>query len=148
MTKSIIIYLALICVLLPGVSAAGSQTDNGNGTVTDSGTLLTWQQGETYSMTWESALSYCEGLSLAGQTDWRLPNIKELSSLVDDSKTSDPAINITLFPDIVSSFYWSSTTTAHNTSIALGVNYFIIGYGNDEFSKTNLYYARCVRGGQ
>ncbi len=69
MTKVFVICMAFVCMALPGVSMAGDLTDNGNGTVTDSGTHLVWQQGESGTMTWETALTYCEGLSLAGNTD-------------------------------------------------------------------------------
>jgi len=136
----------LFGVLLAGVSTAGSLTDNGNGTVTDSGTHLMWQQGESSFMTWEAALTYCEGLPLAGSTDWRLPNHKELLSLVDYTKATSPTINTTLFPGATSSGYWSSTTLAGYPSAAWVV-FFGYGYsaGND---KAGTYYARCVRGGQ
>ncbi|MDO8446572.1 MAG: DUF1566 domain-containing protein [Deltaproteobacteria bacterium] len=120
-------------------------TDNGNGTVTDGGTLLTWQQGESSAMAWEAALTYCEGLSLAGATDWRLPNHKELLSLVDDTRYN-PSINTTFFPSAISSYYWSSTTSAHLTSGAWVVD-FSSGYSGS-YSKTSSGYARCVRGGQ
>lgn len=73
-------------------------TDNGDGTITDAATGLMWQQadnGNTYD--WESGLSYAEGLTLAGYSDWRMPNAKELQSIVDYSRspatTSSPAIN-------------------------------------------------------
>lgn len=61
--------------------------DNGDGTVTDYATGLIWQQADSGSgMIWEDALDYCESLSLAGGTDWRLPNAKELQSIVDYSR--------------------------------------------------------------
>lgn len=73
-------------------------TDNGDGTITDNATGLTWQQsddGNTYD--WENALSYAENLTLGGHTDWRMPNAKELQSIIDYSKSpntsSSPAIN-------------------------------------------------------
>ena len=60
--------------------------DNGDGTVTDRTTGLTWQKTQpAVMMSWENALVYAETLSLAGRTDWRLPNIKELQSLNDPS---------------------------------------------------------------
>ncbi|MGD9971511.1 MAG: alpha/beta fold hydrolase [Desulfatirhabdiaceae bacterium] len=125
---------------------AGGFVDNGDGTVTDSSTGLTWQQ-ETpdNAMTWKNALAYCEGLSLGGHSDWRLPTINELRSLVDYSRYNR-AINTTYFPDTAASWYWSSTTYASNTYLAWFVD-FSYGYGN-KYNKSNNYYVRAVRGGQ
>jgi len=96
-TKKIFILMMSI-VLLSGVDViAGDFTDNGDGTVTDNNTGLTWQQAEGGSMNWEDALIYCEDLSLAGYTDWRLTNIKELESIIDDN-IYDPAIDTNFFP--------------------------------------------------
>jgi hypothetical protein len=127
-------------------AAAGSYTDNGNGTVTDTSTGLMWRQaGSSNTMTWEQALAYCEDMDFAGYTDWRLPTIKELRSLVDYSQY-DPAINATYFPSTASSFYWSSTTFANYTYYAWGVPF---NYGHDYYSyKKHSHYARAVRGGQ
>ena len=59
-------------------------TDNGNGTVTDSATMLMWQQADDgTARDWLSSIQYCEELMLAGYDDWHLPNAKELQSLVD-----------------------------------------------------------------
>lgn len=145
MTKVFVICSAFLYLVLPGVSAAGSLTDNVNGTVTDSGTLLIWQQGESSAMTWEAALVYCEGLIVAAQTDWRLPNIKELSSLVDNTRIN-PAINTAMFPNANSWSYWSSTTYANDASKAWQIEF----YSGSSYAqvKTNLYHVRCVRGGQ
>ncbi|CDF79468.1 conserved hypothetical protein (DUF1566) [Formosa agariphila KMM 3901] len=72
-------------------------TDNGNGTITDHATGLMWQQadnGENYD--WEHALAYAESLTLGGHSDWRMPNAKELQSIVDYTRspqtTNSPAI--------------------------------------------------------
>jgi len=88
-----------------------SYMDNGDGTVTDANTGLMWQQGEAGSMNWEDAITCCEGLSLAGYTDWRLPNIKELESITDDS-LYNPPIETNYFPEAHTSHYWSSTIFA------------------------------------
>jgi hypothetical protein len=64
--------------------------DNGDGTVTDHATGLMWQQADSGAgMTWEAALAYAEGLELAGHSDWRLPNAKELQSIIDYSRSPD-----------------------------------------------------------
>ncbi|MEK7846656.1 MAG: DUF1566 domain-containing protein, partial [Nitrospinota bacterium] len=95
--------------------------------------------------TWESAITYCEGLSLGSYTDWRLPNIKELKSIVDNTKYN-PSIDTTYFPNTNSSIYWSSTTVADLTSYAWGVDFYD-GYVYYDFKSYNGY-VRCVRGGQ
>jgi hypothetical protein len=131
-----------------GQSPGPSLTDNGNGTVTDSRTGLTWQQGEPGSMTWGTALGYCEGLEfpLGGATDWRLPNVKELESLTDDTRYH-PAIDTTFFPDTIASGYWSSTTRKSIPYYAWLVS-FTSGSVNASGNKVTTYYVRCVRGGQ
>jgi hypothetical protein len=124
----------------------GKYTDNGDGTVTDTSTGLTWQQATPdNSMTWGEAMSYCTTLNLGNYKDWRLPTIKELRSLADYSRYN-PAINTTFFPDTISSFYWSSTTNASYNDYAWGV-YFYYGDVND-YDKNYGYYVRAVRGGQ
>jgi hypothetical protein len=129
-----------------GGQSATTFINNGNGTVTDNRTGLMWQQGEPGYMKWNSALSYCEGLSLGGNTDWRLPTIKELESLTDDTRYY-PAIDTTFFPNAHASVYWSSTTYASNPSHAwyVDVDGFVDSYGDKKYFGM---YVRCVRGGQ
>jgi hypothetical protein len=147
MNKVIMISMVFLLGALAGISTAGSLIDNGNGTVTDSGTLLMWQQGESSLMIWEDALTTCESSTLAGNTDWRLPNHKELLTLVDFTEaTTNAKINRTLFPGAVSSFYWTSTTVAYDTTRAFLV-YFYSGSSNAGVKATDTNYARCVRGG-
>jgi hypothetical protein len=131
-----------------GQSPSSPLIDNGNGTVTDSRTSLIWQQGETELMSWGAALSYCEGLNLGGSTAWRLPNIKELESLTDDTQ-SNPSIDTSMFPNTYASGYWSSTTNAYYSD-----NTWFVGFSNGGvwiYPKNNEYTTlniRCVRGGQ
>jgi hypothetical protein len=110
--------------------------DNENGTITDTLTGLIWQKEATEeTMTWEKAQEYCENLSLNGYTDWRLPAVKELLSLVDYSRYN-PAINTTYFPNTVSSFYWSTTFALHTDHV----------WGVDpSYNKNYRYYVRAVR---
>jgi len=97
--------------------------DNGDGTIADQATGLTWMQSDSNSgLNWEESLSYCSTLNYAGNTDWRLPDAKELHSIVDygrspDSSNSaaiDPIFNVSTFTNEAGELdypsYWSSTT--------------------------------------
>ena len=130
-------------------TATGGYTDNGDGTITDTSTGLTWQKASYSGKTWEQALAYCEGLSLGGYTDWRLPTVKELQSLADYSRYG-PAINTTYFPDTAASWgaslYWSSTTGVYDTGDAWPVHF--VNGGIRGTSKNDAGYVRAVRGGQ
>jgi hypothetical protein len=127
-----------------GPSTTRSFTVNGDSTVTDTKTGLVWQQSTSGSKkTWEVALGICEGLTLASQSDWRLPNIKELGSIADTSERN-PAIDETAFPNTISESYWSSSpigsTNVHHLDFSLG------RVLNE--NKSYGYWVRCVRGGQ
>jgi hypothetical protein len=84
--------------------------DNNDGTVTDQATGLMWQQSDSAGgLNWKEALAYAENLELAGHSDWRLPNAKELQSIADYS--SIPAIDQSFFKmSDPEAWYWSSTT--------------------------------------
>ena len=120
-------------------------SDNKNGTIIDTETGLMWQQATapgTY--TWNEAMEYCKNLNLAGCSDWRLPAIHELRSIV--IKNNHPAINNDFFSDTVASYYWSFTTHAYGTNYAW-LMYF--GHGDDLSGyKSSNYYVRAVRGGR
>ncbi|MCP5088816.1 MAG: DUF1566 domain-containing protein [Rhodobacteraceae bacterium] len=61
---------------------------NKNGTVTDRATGLMWAKDDSKKgMDWKTALAYCEDMQLGGHSDWRLPNAKELQSIVDYSRS-------------------------------------------------------------
>ena len=120
--------------------------DDVNEVVTDNNTSLVWQDNsdaQTILKDWQGAIDYCEAMDFAGQTDWRLPSITELESIVDTANT--PTIK-SEFQNTISRLYWSSTTNAYNASGVWGV-YFLTGY-TESFGKTNNVYVRCVRGGQ
>ena len=120
-----------------------SYTDNGDGTVTDNGTALVWQQAmPTATYTQTAGLAYCAGLSLGGYTDWRLPSYVELLSIVDFS-AYDPSINATVFPGTPASFFWSSTPYAGASGGAWYVAFFDGNAISNVVSQT--YYVRCVR---
>ena len=122
-------------------------TDNGDGSITDNLTQLVWQKvPNTSALTWEQALSYAEGLVLAGVSDWRLPNIKELQSLNDETLTN-PSVNTTFFTTIGVKNYWSSTTLLPNPSNLTSAWYWNTQFGITTYdTKTNTNYVICVRG--
>jgi hypothetical protein len=126
------------------VVIANHFTDNGNGTITDNLTQLIWQKDpNTNLLTWENAIVYAEGLSLATATDWRLPNIKELQSLNDESMTN-PSVNQIFFSAIGIKNYWSSTTLPNQI---LESWYWNTQFGVTTYAaKTATNYVICVKG--
>ncbi len=103
--------------------------DNGDGTVSDQATGLMWMQDDSgEGMIWEEALALAESTEFAGHSDWRLPDVKELQSLVDYSRSPnttnsaaiDPLFNCTEITNEAGQadygFYWSSTTHANWTT--------------------------------
>jgi len=135
----------------PAVSQP-SYTDNGDGTITDNRTGLMWvKDGNSAgcingsSTTWESALTFCEGLSYAGYSDWRLPNRRELMSIVDYGDQS-PAINTTYCPNTKTNYYyWTSTTYVLVSSAAWSVAFDAGGVNLS--NKTGTGYVRPERAG-
>ena len=134
--------------------AARDYTDNQDGTVTDNVTGLIWaadgSKAGCYNggeRNWTQAITWAEGLTFAGYSDWRLPNSIEIMTLMlNDATQSAPYINQTYFPSTVSGYYWSSTSDPRSTGRALGAR-FSYGYLNDA-SKTYTGYVRAVRGGE
>lgn len=122
--------LSLECSDPPKVSGAVAD----KATVYDPATDLTWQKDEAGKMNWKAAKEYCQNLSLAGSTDWRLPNSKEMGSSYAIQK---------LFPER-KDYYWSSTP--HHED-----KYYAWGYTVSEgelFSDwiENRYHVRCAKG--
>lgn len=130
------------CVRTPPLYP-GNFRDNGNGAVTDLATGLTWQKSDDDDkITQAEAHTYCQELDLAGSSDWRLPNIKELRSIVD-TRVYEPATDISVFPDTkIIYFYWSSTTDESDSSKSWGID-FADGHTVSS-SKSNFIYVRCV----
>jgi hypothetical protein len=119
-------------------------TTNGNGTVTDNLTGLVWQKIPfADSISWEKALQYADTLTLGGFTDWRLPNIKELQSINDETRIK-PSVDKTVFTAIAINKYWSSTSLPNQTTKAwyLDTQYGITTYD----PKTIRHYLMCIRG--
>ena len=127
---------------------ARSYTDLGNGIVRDNVTGLEWQQTAPLAAMYDEqrALDYCNNLTLAGHSDWRLPTLKELLTLID-SGPDGTAINTTFFPDTgveSGSPYRTSTIYLPNTSYTWAVH-----FATGNIQHNSLYwgsYVRAVRG--
>jgi len=116
--------------------------DNGDGTITDKATNLMWMQNDSgEGMLWENALSYAENFEYAGYSDWRLPNAKELQSLIDytrspvttSSAAIDPKFNCTSITNEAGQtdypYFWSSTTHKSWNSSMVGKNAVYLSFG-------------------
>lgn len=69
-------------------------------------------QGEPSTYNWPDAMAAAHALNFAGHNDWRVPNLKELLSIIDD-RCAGPSLNADLFPILFVDFWiWSSTPTA------------------------------------
>ena len=159
-------------------------TDNTNGTITDNLTGLIWLKNANCpngARNWATALTDVASLNSAGtvngngcgdvsnagshQTDWRLPNIRELFSLIDfafnspalsnaagtgQGTSSDPLSNFQ-----TTSYYWSSTTSAFTSQMAwfvffgyIGVDLPLVNFIVVDFDfKGNFGFVLAVRGG-
>jgi hypothetical protein len=146
-----------------------SYTDNGDGTITDNNTGLMWEQKTSLDSTvnfanlhdadnyyvwsgngsqetiwdWLGDVNAEGGPGYAGHNDWRIPNRRELESIVDAGRYNPPIDPI--FGPTVVSYYWSSSSYAFLPSNAWGVDF---GYGGvNALGKSNDRFVRAVRGG-
>jgi uncharacterized protein DUF1566 len=151
--------------------------DNGDGTITDLNTQLMWEKKSSrdgslhdvrLTFAWSSEVAQTmwdwvarvnaeNGVGFAGYNDWRIPNEKELQSIVDYG-TYNPAVNAA-FNDggtepctvltcsrTISSGYWTATTYAADPTLAWDVDFYSAGLGLDE-KYIDGYFVRAVRGG-
>jgi hypothetical protein len=114
--------------------------DNGDETVTDRATGLTWMKADSNrGMNWADALAYARNLELAGHSDWRLPNTKELQSIVDYTRSPDktgsaaidPVFDTTAIKNELGQkdypSYWTGTTHARAGGRASAAVYIAFG---------------------
>lgn len=142
-------------------------TANGDTTITDNLTGLVWapngnlmqtrdpdwKQWQTFvgAVTWQQALDYVAKLNAEnylGHNDWRLPNFKEIGSLVNNAQTNTAEwLNNQGFTNVrASAFYWSSTSYTNDAVKAWAVD---MVWGNMKYlDKARNFYVWPVRGGQ
>ena len=124
-------------------SSIGRYTAAG-GTVYDHRTGLTWQRSTTLTeYTWVDAKTHCGGLGTSlGGSGWRLPTVKELQTIVDDSRVN-PSIDPTAFPAASSYDFWSSSPLVGLSDAAWEVRF---DKGNSyQWFVSSTYEVRCVR---
>ena len=150
--------------------------DNGDGTITDLNTRLTWEKksddgglhslDNTYTWSggagdtiwdWLQNVNAENRVGFAGHDDWRIPNVKELLTIIDYEDPSGPTVNIVFNKDCAGSTvltgsctspnrYWSSTTNADIPAGAWFVNFNAGGVGPAD-KQAFTYHVRAVRGG-
>lgn len=116
--------MKVIKLLIAGCAVtlfAGCGSDSTNSTDENNSSVVVG------ALDWEGAISFCEGLEFAGYTDWRLPNIKELHTIVDYTRSPDTSGTAAIDPVFNSTeitneggesdypYYWSSTTHTSGT---------------------------------
>ncbi|MCB1172927.1 MAG: DUF1566 domain-containing protein, partial [Leptospiraceae bacterium] len=129
--------------------------DNGNQTISDSATGLDWMQADSAAssfssrvsgtekadgrLTWAEALDFCENLELGGHSDWRLPNAKELHTIVDYSRSPDSTASPSIDAGFATTsildgsgstdygYYWTSTTHLDGPQLGSWAVYFAFG---------------------
>ena len=143
--------LIILIIIVSNISFA--EFSKKNGTIIDNLTQLEWQDnyndnnGDVKKENWIEAIDYCENLTLNSKK-WRLPNIQELASLIDDTRYN-PSINNTFefIGDIYYSAYWSSTTypytNGRRSHDAFAV-YFYTGSVSLTYKGLTIH-VRCVR---
>ena len=145
-----------------------SYTDNGDGTITDNNTKLVWEKkssdGTIHDFhtvyTWADAFAvHIAGLNsanFAGHNDWRVPNVKELQSIVNYEKF-EPAVSTEFNSNCMSGStvltgsctatpYWTSSTDASLLTAAWRV-VFNDGHVDVGFKFGIPFHVRAVRGG-
>lgn len=162
-------FLLILMVALPAQAAQVCYSDitvtkplanfqlNADGTVLDKTTKLMWSRclvgqswdsssssctGTAQQLDWSEALLESKRSTLAGYSTWRLPNAKEVLTLVERSCV-DPAINLTAFPASNSENIWTGTTVVNQADRAWAIAMY--SGKNNTKEKIIRLYVRLVR---
>lgn len=150
-------------------STIGQYIDHGDGTITDTKSGLMWkrcaeglsgvncEQGKTEEYEWDDAVKRFKDVAYAVYSDWRLPTVDELKTLVQCSKgvknngrcnegSEEPTINQQAFPNTEASVVWSGSPSADYSDYAWYVDFY--HGGSNHLNRNNYGAVRLVRGGQ
>ncbi|MCI0504830.1 MAG: DUF1566 domain-containing protein [Gammaproteobacteria bacterium] len=155
-TQVIFVLLLLVALQSPAqdcvdtiasTSRAEHYHVNNNGTIDDIRLHITWMQcnigqiwrdgqctGSAKTVTWEEALQTASASRFASFSDWRLPTLHELSSIIE-LRCQQPAINLTLFPASMAGDYWTATIFSNNTGMAWLVHF---AYGENHTALKSI----------
>jgi len=127
-----------------------SFTDNSDKTISDNTTGLMWQQDDQTSTDWDDSIATCEAATTASHNDWRLPNVKELQSILDYTRSPDTtnsaaidakfnATSLTNEEGITDwGYYWTSTTHLNNSEDGTNATYLSFGRALGYFQNAIL----------
>ena len=148
---------AQTCLLeseIPSSTPDSRFVNNFDGTISDNGSGLMWHRcqlgrvgddcefGNLNQYNWQEAFIQANNNSLANYSDWRLPNINELKSIIEQ-RCFDPAINATIFPNTANSIFWTSSPYTSNAAVTWSVGF---SQGSSSVSNRNGdNYLRMVR---
>ena len=112
----------------------------------DKETGLVWAKDANIGggMMWDSAMVYCQNLSIGSRKGWRLPTVEELASLVDPAQSSPALPSGHPFINVQSSAYWSANASAFSATSAWGV--YMDSGSVINYTKTDTNYVWPVRG--
>jgi hypothetical protein len=136
----------------PAVAPPDQYTEVASGEILDNYTGLIWESLDSEAVDHAGAVAYCESLVLGG-SEWRLPSIRELATLVDEAEVA-PSINETHFPDTKygsrsNNWYWASDADAQSSAHwALNFDDGFTGTNKGASGSWNYFtsgFARCVR---
>jgi hypothetical protein len=152
------LLLNIRCVSGTPTTSGGFVRDDVKEIVMDTSSGLMWQDNETTSLKWSDStdinnpdsIKYCENLTLAGFTDWRIPNYNELLSTLEmknyDITATQPVYISPAFKYKSATSYWTSTTYTPDKTKAWTVNFDTTGAISDVNDKIYSSNLRCVRG--
>ena len=120
--------------------------DNEDGTITDNRTGLMWTQDAQEfpdKMNFIDAVTACDNLVFADYEDWRLPNIRELLSLIDYGRFGPGLPDGHPFINVLSDWHWSSTTRVYNDG-SFTHHSLVVHIGHGDSGGSGRGYGQCV----
>lgn len=137
--------VALLVLMASSVLAADERftlTFNGEA-VRDVTTGLVWErQPDGFHGTWMEAPAHCADKAVGGQTGWRVPAVKELTTLIDPDQCNPSLPPGHPFADIKSAIYWTATPSATDDIVAWHVSFLSGEAVTDQKSQTRRVW--CV----